>query len=173
MGRVVVWCLSGLCVIGALMPVSAAGQSEAPDHARLWLGLGPMFGGASGLAVDVGGSFQLTGERGPHHASLRVLMMGDAISSSNDAVLDVALLYGRNSSASFGYVAFAGGPAAVRLSGCDSAPSGECRTVGLTLAAEAGLQATVIGIGLQAFGNLNAVSSYGGLGVVMLLGWMR
>ena len=132
-----------------------------------------MFGGANGLAVDVGGSLQLTGERGPHHVSLRVLAMGDAVTSSNDAVQDVALLYGRTASTSFGYAAIAGGPAAVEVSGREVTPGGERRTIGLTLTAEAGLQSTVVGIALQAFGNLNSVSSYGGLGATLLLGWMR
>ena len=47
-----------------------------------------------------------------------------------------------------------------------------CSTLGLALEVQAALSRRVLGIGLQAFGNLDPEASYGGVGLFLQLGWL-
>lgn len=162
------------CLLLAVSPRAAAGQS--PDSPlRVWLGLGLAGSGASGLDVNGGATGHLTAEWGVHHVSLRVTSLSDWASlpdGGDDSAGDVALLYGRARYFGAGYLAAAAGPAAVSVKGCMDCGGDTRRTAGLTLTAQAGLQATIVGLSLQGFTNLNTISIYGGVALVVELGWM-
>lgn len=156
--------------VAGAAPVS--GQEDGTSPLRAWVDLGLVSGIASGVDVDLGAVVQVTLEKGKHHAALRFVGLGSVVRSSGDIAGDVALLYGRTGSAAFVHGAVGAGPAFVQLDGCDGVRGADCRTIGLTATAEAALQAKVVGLGVQAFGNLNSVASYGGVGIVLQLGWM-
>ncbi len=161
---------------GALALAASETSAQSVDRpVRVWLGLG--FGGAAAQDLDADGavSFQLTAQWGPHHAVLRSVLMSDLGSfpdGSDDSIEELGVLYGRRAAWSFGYVAIAGGMARVSGDGFSSATSKRRETIGLPVIAEVGLQWTVLGLGIQAFGNLNSVSTYGGVCLFLDIGWM-
>jgi hypothetical protein len=103
------------------------------------------------------------------------MVMGDIGSfpdGSDDSITEVGVLYGRRAVWSFGYVAIAGGMAMVTAKGFSGAAGERRETIGLPVIAEAGLQSKVLGLGIQAFGNVNPVSMYGGVSLFLEIGWM-
>lgn len=161
-------------VATSLAAVSLAAQSTQPGP-RIWLSLGLGGGAAPELSVDGTLAFQATAQWGGHHVALRALGMGDVGSfpdGSDDSVTEVSLLYGRRRAWSFGYVAAAAGLAGVGARGFPGTANDLRRTIGLPVSLEVGLQSPVVGIGVQGFGNLNTVASFGGVLVALQLGWM-
>ncbi len=149
-------------------------QSERPGT-RVWLSLGLGGGVAQELDVDGTVSFQATAQWRTHHVVFRALGMGDIGSfpdGSDDSVEEVGVLYGRRRAWSFGYVAASAGLAGVSAKGFPGASREIRRTVGVPLALEAGFQSPVIGLGIQGFANLNSLTSYAGVFLVLQLGWM-
>lgn len=149
-------------------------QSEGPGT-RVWLSLGLGGGVAQELNVDGTLALQANAQWGRHHVALRALGMGDVGSfpdGSDDSVTEVSLLYGRRGAWSFGYVAAAAGLASVSAKGLPGTANAVQRAVGLPVVLEAGLQSPVLGLGIQGFGNLNSVATYGGVLVFLQLGWM-
>lgn len=153
-----------------------AAMAQAPESPlRVWLGLGLAGGGATGLDVNGGATFHLTAQWDVHHVSLRVTSLSDWATfpdGGDDSVGDVAALYGRAKYFGAGYLAAAAGPAAVSVKGCLECGGDIRHTVGLTLTAQAGLQAKIIGLSVQGFTNLNTISIYGGIALAVELGWM-
>ncbi len=158
--------------------VVAAGPIHAQSEelgTRVWLSLGLGGGAAQELNVDGTLAFQANAQWGRHHVALRALGMGDVGSfpdGSDDSVTEVSLLYGRRRAWSFGYVAAAAGLANVSAKGLPGTSNEVHRTVGLPVVLEAGLQSPVLGLGIQGFGNLNSVATYGGVLILLQLGWM-
>ena len=167
------WCsrLAVLCLLVAA-PASGAAQDVQTDRLRVWLEAGPMFGAASGPDVNTGGALHLRVQRSRHRFGLRMLALGDATSSSSDALGELALLYGRGVGSRTAFLAISAGPGLVAADGCGDASAISCDGFGLSVVAEAGVHTRLLGIGLQAFGSVNSVAAYGGLGLTLLLGWM-
>ena len=102
----------------------------------------------------------------------RLCVIGSFPDGSDDAIAEVGVPYGRRAAWSFGYVAVAGGVAMIGGEGFPGASGERRETVGLPLVADVGLQSKVSGLGIQAFGNLNSVSMFGGVSVFLHIGWM-
>jgi len=171
--RVSFW---GVIAAGALALAASETSAQSVDRpVRVWLGLGLGGAAAQGLDADGAVSFQLTAQWGPHHTVLRAVAMADVGSfpdGSDDSIEELGVLYGRRAAWSFGYVAIAGGVARVIGNGFSGAAGKSRETIGLPVIAEVGLQSTVLGLGIQAFGNLNSVSVYGGVSLFVEIGWM-
>ena len=106
---------------------------------------------------------------------LRTMYVGDIGSipdGSGDSVVEAGILYGRRVTASFGYAGVAAGLSAVSADGLPGSAGEERGGVGIPVLAEAALQTTPVGLGLQLFGNLNSVASFGGMAIMVYLGWM-
>ena len=164
----------------ALLTVAAPGSAQTrrgDGGVGVWLSAGPGFGGGGGVESGVGGTFQLNGRWGRHQGALRVVGLADFAgfpdSSSDDSVGEVGITYGRSSDRSFGYTTVAAGLSMVRVPGGDGFYDDSDTTVGIPLVAEVGVRGRVVGVALQAFGNLNPEASYGGLALNFLLGWME
>lgn len=162
-------------VAPALSPGAAWAQS-VDQPTKVWLGLGLGGNGAQGLDVDAVGSFQLIVQWQQHHLTFRAIAIGDGSdllgTGSGDTLEEVGILYGRRRASSFGYLAIAGGLAAVQAKGFTGATGERRKTIGLPVTAEAGLQSRLLGVGIQAFANLNTVSLFGGVSLFVQLGWM-
>lgn len=163
--------LLALVAVGvAALPV--AGQDRDPQT-RVWfgLGLGPL--AARGLKVNTGLSFEFAVERAPHRFEARGLALIDVNSDLGiDNVEEIGVLYGRMAATSWGHAAVGAGLASVRSNPCVEGGGRGCTTVGIPLVAEAGLEANVIGLSLQAFGDLNPKHVFGGVIISLHLGWM-
>lgn len=182
MGRYRVRRRERLCALSAVICAAMLGPfgtklAAQAVHAptRVWMSLG--LGGGGVQDLEAGGiiTFQLTGQWRSHHVAFRALIMGDTNfqSGSGDSINEAGILYGRRLASSFGYVSAAAGVAAVSAEGFSGAPRQARETIGLPVVVEAAFQAPVIGLGIQAFGNLNSVALYGGVSIVLHLGWMQ
>lgn len=169
-----------VAALSAATPEEAAAQTS-DDRTRVWLALGPAGGGARDLETDIGLAFQLTGQRGGHQFALRALFLGDYDGSgSDDEVGEIGLTYGRTAVTWFGYASVSTGVSLVSAQGLPDEDGGggsiyddpSRRTVGVPFVAEAALQSTLVGVGVQLFANLNTLSAYAGVGVSLHLGWM-
>lgn len=156
------------------LPDGEASAQTADRPARVWASLGLGAGGVQDLDAPEAVSLQVTAQWGPHHAMLRGLSMFDFSGISgggpNHEVTELGILYGRTVTSSFAYAAAAAGLA--RVSSFAGASRGTSRTVGLPVVIEAGLQWRVFGLGIQGFGNLNTVSSFWGVALLLEIGWM-
>jgi hypothetical protein len=85
---------------------------------------------------------------------------------------ELGLLYGRVRSTRFGHVSISTGVSVVGLSECGGRSRRSCTTAGIPLVAEAAAGARYVGLGLQAYGNLNPRAPYAGLAFFIQLGWM-
>lgn len=156
-------------------PVGAAAQEAEPT--RVWAAVG--FGGGSvfGGDDDDGGlaaSIQIAAQRGPHQLTLRLAGVTD-IYYADDSFADVGLLYGRAASSGFAHASASAGIALASGPGC-SGTAPECSTehgIGIPFAAEVAIRPlSVLGIGLQLFGDVSTVGSMLGVLGMVQLGWM-
>lgn len=161
----------GLC-LGALLPPGVAAAQEADGTVRVWVAAG--LGG--GVLPDAGPAAfmgQLVVQRGPHHLALRGVHLEEVGSSGSASASDVGVVYGRVRRGWLGHALVAAGVSAAscddrfRPEACDGST-----TVGLPFLAEAAVRlGSVVGVGLQAFGNLNPHQSFGGATLFLQLGW--
>lgn len=157
----------------ALLPGGrAAAQSFEQPH-RIWLGVGLAGGGSTSGEGDGGAGLlaQIVYQRRGHHFALRGLGLGDPYGNSARSFGELGLIYGRAITTGSGHAAVAAGLAGVGFETCPD-DDDSCFTLGVPLVAEVGLSLEFIGLGLQAFGNLNPKASYGGLSLFLLLGWL-
>lgn len=151
-------------LIGALAAPPARAQS-LPTLERGWfsagLGRGLTGDGRAGLATDL----SLNAQAGPHVLTLRIASVIHSISSGSD---DLALLYGRAASTKRAHVSAAAGLARTEAVSGNSAVPGFAAQV-QAYAAPFGR----VGVGVTAFGNLNARESFGGVAVGLRLGRLR
>lgn len=153
---------------------AAAGQ-EAPSRTRVWLDLGLADGTGGGVEEGLGLLAQVSYQRRPHYLGLRVLGLSEFKSfpdGGDGSVGDFGLLYGRSGIASWGHATVAGGLAWVDFHDCPDDPGRDgCGIVGFPLMAEAAVESSVVGLGLQVFADLNAGSSFAGASLFVQLGW--
>lgn len=154
-----------------LLLLAAAPPAAAEDRARTWLGVG--YGGGTAGNGDDGFALmgQLVHQRGGSHIAVRGVILVDPLGEDSDSFGELGLLYGRVSKGRAGHAAIAAGLAHTAVacgSGIDN-----CTTVGVPVVAEAAFRPTpVLGIGIQAFANLNKQRVFGGVVVFLQLGWM-
>lgn len=161
----------------AFLAVNVHVEAQAREGpVRVWLALGLASGASTTVDANFGGTVRLVGQKGRHQGTVRFLAMGDFSSfpdgGSDDGVGEFGLLYGRSRTSGLGSVAVSAGLAVVAVTGCRAGEAATCNTVGIPFVAEASLQSTPIGIGLEAFLNLNPTAVFGGLALTVQLGWM-
>jgi len=124
----------------------------------------------------LGGVFQLVWQSGPRHLALRAAGLasfaGFPDSNGDNGAAEFGLVYGRAHTTSWGHAAWGAGVAAVRLDGCGEAGRQSCGTVGVPLVAEAAVETSVAGLGLQAWVDVNPEAPFGGVALLLQLGWM-
>jgi hypothetical protein len=151
---------------------TTAGQ-EVHRPTRVWLAAGPASGAGTSVEAGVGLLAAIAWQKQPHQVTFRALTLTDLAgfpdSGGGDAVAEVGLLYGRVRPASFGHASASAGLALVTFGTCPGRRA-QCHTAGVPLVVEAATSLTVIGIGLQAFANVNLRSPYGGLAAFIQLG---
>lgn len=161
--------LAGLLAITTGLSPSLAAQ----DCPRIWLGAGLGSGargdGASGFAVMGEIVYQVRA----HHFSIRGFGAADPFGTGADEFGEVGLLYGRAAKRKWGHGAISAGLALTGVSSCSDASTSGCTTLGVPVVAEAALRlASVAGVGIQGFANLNPKSVYGGVVLFLQLGWL-
>jgi hypothetical protein len=157
-------------VVIAVLGCLAAGNASAQDAGRTrvfaaaGVGAGIPSSGGDGIA-NMG---QLVFQKNAHHVALRGFVLHDLDRTTNE-MGEVGILYGRARVKRDGYFAVAGG---VSFNAFDTCPDDDdsCFTFGVPLVAEAALNRGAVGLGVQAFGNLNAKASYGGAVLFVQLG---
>lgn len=161
-----------LAAVALLDPARAAAQTVEQPH-RAWLAAGLAGAGSTSDAVDggVGALAQLVYQRRGHHFALRGLAVGDVYGSSAQGLGELGLLYGRAITTGSGHAALAAGLAGVGFETCPD-DDDSCFTFGVPVVAELGLSLEFIGVGLQAFANLNPKATYGGVALFLQLGWL-
>jgi hypothetical protein len=158
-------------------PAKQASGGDAAERAdsplRIWLGAGLGVGSSSESNEGLSGLSQLVFQRGHHYAALRAQMAGDPQGEgSSDTVAEIGLLYGRARVSPKWHAAIASGLALVGVESCEGSRSDKCTTVGIPVIAEVAFQASVVGIGFQAFTNFNSKSRFSGAVLFIQLGWM-
>ena len=165
-------CCFALVVAASLSVAPALTAQEAPAGWRLWSALGFGGGGSAdgdGLAL-VG---QLVFQRSPHHLALRATGIGEPYDPASCPMGDVGLLYGRTATGPVGHATIASGFALTDADGCDATAGGQPLTLGVPIVAEVALRLLpFMGVGLQAFANLNSRGSFGGVVAFLQLGWL-
>jgi len=161
-------CLLVLALLGG----AAAAAGQAPSASRAWLGVG-VGTGAGGEVADGGAVLaELAYQKGPHQITLRTDFIVDPFGSRADVAGELGILYGRSRTGSFGHVSMSTGLSYIGFDQCESSQD-SCVRLGVPVVGEAALRVLpVLGLGIQAFANLNSVSSYGGLVVFVQLGWL-
>ena len=168
------------CVAGALLGAdgsiasaqdSASVVAAAPDRDHAWLGLGLGVG-----SEDFAGSANLSYQHGVHLLSLRY---SGTTGLFEDGFQDVALLYGRATSAQDSPYRVGVGLGIGLVDGCTgggvlSSCEEQGTVVGLPIEAHlTWLPSKVIGIALYGFADFNRVRSFGGITVGLQVGDLR
>jgi hypothetical protein len=166
--------LNGLVVAGLLVVMTANSASlAAQDRPRIWLGLGLGSGARADGASGFGVMGELVYQIRAHHFVIRALGVADPFGDNADSFGEIGALYGRAAKRRWGHAAISAGLALTGVSSCPNATISGCTTLGVPVVAEAALRlASIVGIGIQGFGNLNPKSIYGGVAVFLQLGWL-
>ena len=168
--------LVGVLLMGGLSSPLAA-QTDGDAESGFWItgGLGGAIwtGGQAFASGDEAIALvgQLSYQAGHHLFSLRG---GAAAELFSDGLLEVGLLYGRARPGAPRHGSISAGLAWVYTERCGglfaSAPCRSESTLGVPIVAEASFRAAFIGIGAQAFANINPTQSLVGIAVVLHLG---
>ncbi|MDX1567732.1 MAG: hypothetical protein R3223_08015 [Longimicrobiales bacterium] len=155
------------------------GQSTIESRSRTGVSVVPALlasiGSGAGSGLGVAG--HLVVAPGPHRFTARLAGVADLRgfpdAGGAEHVTELALLYGRGRRGGAVAWSLSGGVASVRISDCGEGGSNRaCTTVGVPVVAHAVVASRFVGIGLQLFANLNPRAPFGGIGVVVPLGWM-
>jgi hypothetical protein len=164
----------GSRVFGTVLAlVGCAAVAGAQESPRTWLGAGVTAAGFDD-GGGIGGLAEIVHQRGPHHFVIRGMFATNAEEHSGvGTVEELGVQYGRARRGSRGHAAIAAGLAFTWLDQCEGATGPGCSTLGVPVTAEAALRVSrYVGLGVQAFGNLNSKTSYGGAAAFVQLGWM-
>ena len=143
---------------------------------RVWVA-GGIGGAGANSTGGMGALGQLAVQKAPHQVTVRGLLAVDPLSDgTSNGVGELGILYGRTATAPFGHVSLSTGLAVVGLESCPrsrGSSGASCQTVGMPIVAEAAFQPfEILGLGVQAFANVNSKTSYGGAVIFLQLGWM-
>ena len=158
-------------VITSLLLASTSGAQTNADRSLVWAAIG-----VGAVAPTTGGEgitnvAQIVFEKNPHHAALRLVAMHDIDRPTNE-IGELSALYGRiRTMRNYPFV-LSTGISAVGFFDCPD-DDDSCFTVGLPLVAEVSRNARFIGIGLQAFTNINPKALYAGGVLLIKLGKLR
>ena len=172
----------------ALTATCLPAVTAAADRSAISIGLGAGSGrwhDGSGRAEVI----QITYEKNGHQFALRVSGVADGTEGHDDSsdASDFGLLYGRVKNTRFAHLAVMAGLSTtqVEYTIVPDRPSPSCRcievgqyenrrSVGVPLVAEASFRPfPALGLGVQAFANLNRNSAWGAVVIFAQVGWMR
>lgn len=162
-----------------LIPTAAGAQQSSTEPTRVWLAVGlggGFFSSLDGDPNDPGiallGALVLKEDR--HRVALRGTLMFEIL---EDGVAEVGLLYGRAWTRERSQSSLSAGLALVYAQDCHGLFGGPCdpsKTVGLPLSATMSFHpASFLGLGLEAFANLNRLTSFVGVTAMLELGALR
>ena len=159
-------------LVGSLANSKAVAQ-ENPNRANWWgaVGLGGALPTSGGDAIT--NMAQLVFQKAPHQAAIRALVLHDLVSAADpggtDEIAELGILYGQTRGIAGRSVTFAAGVSAVAFDACprDHDP---CSSLGVPLMVEAALSGRLIGLGVQAFANVNGIAPYAGAALFLQFG---
>lgn len=162
---------SGVAAIAVAL-VATVGSAQAQDNRTLVWGAV----GVGAAAPTTGGEgitniAQLVIQKNPHHAALRIVAIHDIDRPTNE-IGELSALYGRTRSIRSYPVVLATGLAAVGFFDCPD-DDDSCFTFGVPLVAEVSRNSRFVGIGFQAFTNINPKAVYAGGVLIVKLGKLR
>jgi hypothetical protein len=164
-----------MALLGLLL--LATGSVSMPlhgqDRSRFWLGAGA--GGAGGGNSTGGGALmaQIVYQTNAHQFTVRAMGAADPFGNGGDEFGEIGVLYGRAAKRRWGHAAISTGLAWTGFGSCADNAGAGCSTLGLPIVAEASARLfSIMGVGAQAFANLNVKSIYGGVVVFLQLGWL-
>jgi len=158
--------ITAVCFLACLVTASATAQTSSKPS-RIWGALGLGAAAPSSGGDGIANMAEIVFEKDPHHFAVRGLIVHDIDRPVNE-LGEVGVLYGLTRSMS----SIAVGAAGVGFSTCPD-DDDSCFTIGVPLVAEVSRSRRNIGIGIQAFGNLNSKASYAGAVLFVQLGRLR
>jgi hypothetical protein len=119
---------------------------------------------------------QIAYQKNTHHVAIRGLVLhdleGESNSTTTDMIGEIGLFYGRTRLLDWGRVTLAAGVAGIALDTCPD-DDDSCFTFGVPFAAEISRGGSLVGLGVQAFANVNTKASYAGAVLFLQLGRLR
>lgn len=165
--------LAALTVLST--PTPSRAQQASGDQGRAWVSVGlggGSFSGAEDPGIALLASLVLRESR--HRIAVRGSIVAEVL---GDGVLDLGVLYGRAWTGARSERSLSAGIAIVRGEDCHGLFGGPCdpsNAVGLPLSATMSFRPSrLLGLGLEAFANLNTLASFVGLGGMIELGMLR
>ena len=157
-------------LFGCIAPIAASAQ-ETPSRTRVWAAAG-LGGGVPASGGDgIGNMLQIVYQKNAHHAAIRGVVLHD-IERSTKEIAELGALYGRTNAFSWGSATVAAGVSAVAFDTCPD-DDDSCFTPGVPIVIEVTRSRRIVGIGIQAFGNLNSKAAYAGAVLFLQLGRLR
>jgi hypothetical protein len=160
----------GRALLVALFTCVTAGNASAQDSngARIWGAVGVGAGIPTSGGDGIANMAQVVFQKHPHHIAIRGLVLHDLDRPTHD-IGEASVLYGRTFRLGGSYAAIASGISANVFDTCPD-DDDTCFALGVPLVAEASVSRGFIGLGVQAFGNLNSRASYAGAVVFVQFG---
>jgi hypothetical protein len=158
--------------LGALASTAYTVHGQnASSPARIWAAAGVGAAAPASGGDGIANMLQVAVEKKSHHFALRGLIAHDIDRSTNE-LGEIGFLYGRVISRTPLPVTVAAGLSGVGFSACPD-DDDSCFTAGAPIVAEISKSTRTLGIGIQAFGNLNSKASYAGAVLFLKLGRLR
>ncbi len=144
---------------------------ENANRARVWgaVGVGASKPASGGDAIT--NMAELVYQKAPHHVAIRGLLLHDIDRSTNE-IGELGLLYGRTRSLAWGNASVGAGMSGIGFSACPD-DDDSCFTFGVPIVAEAAKSGKFLGLGIQAFGNLNSKAAYAGAVLFVQVGRLK
>ena len=158
----------------ALFAVSAASGVVAQDvdRTKMWAAVGAGAGLPTSGGDGIGNLVQLVLQKNAHHVAIRGVVLHD-LDRATKEIGEVGLLYGRARALNSRTMTLAAGVSGVAFDTCPD-DDDSCFAIGIPLVVEASLlSGKYIGLGVQAFGNLNRKASYVGGVLFLQLGRLK
>ena len=150
---------------------SAALAQDSHIQTKVWGALGIGAGVPTSGGDGIANMAELVIQKRPHHFAIRGLVLHD-LARETETIGELSALYGRTNLLPSNDVAVAVGLSGVAFDTCPD-DDDTCFTLGLPIVAEFARSRQFIGLGVQAFGNLNSKASFAGVVVYFQLGRLR
>jgi hypothetical protein len=158
-------------VMTAGLPVSTSAAQSDGRSSLVWAAAGIGAAAPTTGGEGIANIAQIVFERNPHHAALRVVAIHDIDRPTNE-IGELSALYGRIRTIRNYPFVLATGVSAVGFFDCPD-DDDSCFTIGLPVVAELSQSSRFIGLGLQAFTNINPKAVYAGGVLFIKLGKLR
>ena len=165
--------IAGVCSLALASPLTAQIDTTGVElpYQGAWLSAGLGLGSGSNIGGAITGALSFTFEYGEHRGSVRLHgIASPSLSSSRSEVGEIGILYGRTSRTRGTISSVATGVSLGRVYNCDRVGGAECTVVGIPIVLDGMLRAGIIGLGLQAYVNLNHQAPYFGTSLLLSLG---